>query len=193
MSGLDIPPQGMVALYTYYFKAGLRVPVCELVLRVLEFYQIHITQLTPNAVGRIIGFEVLCRAEGRDPTIDTFRYFFQIQISGACYSFSTQAEAPELMYGFPDSIKGWKGRFFFIQRAAEGLKAEPVWKKPGKVKDPPPIAGEYDAVTVNMISPLVFNFKKLTERVLITACMSPVPSSPAFPLKKDGKSIHLPI
>lgn len=181
------PPNGIVALYVDYLRAGLRVPVCELVLRVLEYYKIHITQLTPNAVGRIIGFEVLCRAEGKDPTIETFRYFFQIQISGDWYSFSTRAEAPELMYGFPDSIKGWKGRFIFIQSAAAGFKTELMWKKPGKVKDPPPLAGEYDGVTVNVISPLVFYFKKLSERVLIAACMSPVPASPAFPLKKGRK------
>lgn len=59
------------------------------------------------------------------------------------------------------------------------------------MKDLPPGPGEYDAVSVAKISPLVLNFKKLTERVLIAACMSPVPSSPAYPLKKDGKSIAL--
>lgn len=151
------PPQDMVALYTDYFKAGLRVPVCELLQRVLDFYKIHITQLTPNAVGRIIGFKVLCQAEERDLTIGTFRYFFQMKISGDWYNFSIPAEAAELMYVFLDSIKGWKGRYFFIQRSAVRLKKGP-WKKPGKVKDPPPVAEEYDAVTVNIISPLVFNF-----------------------------------
>lgn len=84
-------------MYVDNFKAGLRVPVCELLPRVLDYYGIHITQLTPNAVGRIIGFEVLCRAEERDPYIEVFRYFFQIQISWDWYSFSTRAEAPELM------------------------------------------------------------------------------------------------
>lgn len=57
------------------------------------------------------------------------------------------------------------------------------------MKDPPPGPGEYDAPSVVRISPLVFNFRKLTERVLIVACMSPVPSSPAYPLKKDDTSI----
>lgn len=63
------------------------------------------------------------------------------------------------------------------------------WRETEKVKDPPPGPREYDAPSVAPISPLVFNLKKFTERVLIAAYISPVPSSPPYPLKKDGKSI----
>lgn len=70
------PPKDMVAVYVDYFKVGLRVPVCELLPRVLEYYGVHIIQLTLNAIGRIIGFEILCLAEDRDPSINLFRYYF---------------------------------------------------------------------------------------------------------------------
>lgn len=73
------PPKDMVAVYIDYFRVGLRVLVCELVPRVLEYYGVHITQLTPNAIGKIIRFEILCRAEERDPSIEVFRYFFQMK------------------------------------------------------------------------------------------------------------------
>lgn len=66
-------------------------------------------------------------------------------------------------------------------------------ERTGKVKDLPPRTGEYDATSVKQIIPLIFNARKLIERVLITACMSTVPASPAFPLKKDGKNIVLPV
>lgn len=59
------------------------------------------------------------------------------------------------------------------------------------MKDPPPRPGEYDAANIVKIGLRVFNFKKLTKRVLIAACMNLVPSFPAYPLKKDGKSILL--
>lgn len=59
----------------------------------------------------------------------------------------------------------------------------------GKVKDPLPGLREYDALSVTKFSPLVFNFRKLLERMLITACMSPVPSSLAYLLKKYDRSI----
>lgn len=58
-------------------------------------------------------------------------------------------------------------------------------------KGPAPRARANDATSVGHISPIVFNYKKLTEWVLIAACMSPVSVSPAYPLKKDDKSkIH---
>lgn len=70
-----------------------------------------------------------------------------------------------------------------------GITGELKWRETGRVKDPPLRLGEYDTTSVGQISPLIFNLRKLTERVLIAACMSPVPTSSAFPLKKDGKSI----
>lgn len=179
------PPKDMVAVYVDYFKTGLWMLVCELVPRVLEYYWIHLTQLKPNVIGRIIGFEILCRAEGRDPTIDVFRYFFQMKVSGDWFSFSTLAGVLELMYGFSDSIKGWKRRFFFLKKTVLGISGEVKWRETGEVKDSPPGPGEYDAMSVSQGSPLIFNYRKLTERTLIAACMSLVPVSPAFPLKKD--------
>lgn len=68
-----------------------------------------------------------------------------------------------------------------------GITGELKRREAKKVKDPPPGPREYDAPSVVQISPLIFNFKKLMERVVIAVCMSPVPAFPAFPLKKDGK------
>lgn len=86
-------------------------------------------------------------------------------------------------------IKGWKSSFFFIKKSVLGIEGELNWRGMGKVKYPPSGIGEYNAVSVVMINPLVFNFRKLSKRVLIMACMSLLPSSPAYPLKKDDKSI----
>lgn len=56
------------------------------------------------------------------------------------------------------------------------------------MKDSPPEPGEFDTTSVSQVSPLIFNYRKHTERVLIVAYMSLVPASPTFPLKKDGIS-----
>lgn len=37
------PPKDMVAVYIDYSKVGLRVPVCELLPRLLDYYRVHIT------------------------------------------------------------------------------------------------------------------------------------------------------
>lgn len=81
------------------------------------------------------------------------------------------------MCRFLDSMKGWKGRFFFIKKSVLSIEGELNWRGMGKVKDHPPGQGEYDAVSVVRISPLVFNFRKPSKRVLIAECMIPVPSS----------------
>lgn len=75
-----------------------------------------------------------------------------------------------------------------MNKIVQGITGELKWRERGKVNDPQPGPGEYDATSVGQINPLIFNFRKLIERVLITACMSPMPASSAFPLKKDGKS-----
>lgn len=92
-----------------------------------------------------------------------------------------------MMYGFPDSIKGWKGQFFFMKKTMLRIEGELEWRVTGKVKYPPRGSGEYNTISVRWISPLIFNARKLTKRVLIVTCMSPVPASLAFPLKKTAK------
>lgn len=75
-----VPPKGWVGLYLYYFKEGFCIPVSTFLVEVLKHYKIHVSQLTPNAVSHIIGFEVLYRSQGRACTIGLFRYFCQMKL-----------------------------------------------------------------------------------------------------------------
>lgn len=59
-----------------------------------------------------------------------------------------------------------------MKKTVLGLTGKLKWRESGKVKGLPPGPREYDATSVRQISPLVFNFGKLTERVLIAVCMS---------------------
>lgn len=75
------PPKGWVGLYLDYFKEGFRIPVSTFLVEMLKHYKIHVSQLNPNTVSHIIGFEVLCRSQGRACTVGLFRYFFQMKLS----------------------------------------------------------------------------------------------------------------
>lgn len=75
------PPKGWVEVYESDFKEGFRIPVSAFLVEVLGYYQIHLSQLTLNAVSHIIGFEVLCRSQGRACTVGLFRYFFQMKLT----------------------------------------------------------------------------------------------------------------
>lgn len=87
--------KGWVGLYLDYFKEGLRIPVSPFLVEIVRYYKIHVSQLTPNAVSHIIGFEVLCLSQGRACTVGLFRYFFQIKLFQDWYSSSTLAKRPD--------------------------------------------------------------------------------------------------
>lgn len=53
------PPKGWVGLYLDYFKEDFHIPVSPFLVEIVSYYKIHVSQLTPNAVSHIIGFEVL--------------------------------------------------------------------------------------------------------------------------------------
>lgn len=172
----------------YYFKEGFRIPVSPFVLEVLGYYKIHVSQLTPNAVGRIIGFEVLCRSQGRACTVGLFRYFFQMKLSQDWYSFSTRAGRPELLVGFPESIKGWKEKFFFVKTTLIGeVGASMRWRGSTKVTDHKPAASEYDEGSIGRVSSLMLDIRDLKEPVLQAAALSPFPIERAGQLTDKGQ------
>lgn len=58
-----VPLKRWVGLHVDYFKEGFRFPVSSFLVEVIKYYKIHVSQLTPNVVRHIIGFEVLCRSQ----------------------------------------------------------------------------------------------------------------------------------
>lgn len=74
-----MPQKGWVDLD--YFKEGFRIPVSAFVIEVTRHYKIHLSQLTPNVVGHIVRFEVLCQSQERACMVGLFRYYFQMKLS----------------------------------------------------------------------------------------------------------------
>lgn len=76
MERVRVPSKGWVGIYVDYFREGFRIPVSTFLVKVLKYYRIHLSQLMPNAMSHIIGFEVLSRSQGRAYTVRLFMYFF---------------------------------------------------------------------------------------------------------------------
>lgn len=92
------------------------------------------------------------------------------------YSCSTRPKRSELMVGFRNSIKGWKGKCFFVKSA--GLEEWAVgmrWRESIKMIDHIPTATEYDEGSVRRISSLMLDVWELQESVLYAAALSPAP------------------
>nr|XP_027094937.1 uncharacterized protein LOC113714993 [Coffea arabica] len=136
------PPPGFVAIYRDQLMAGLRLPIPNFLFFILTFWGIRITQVIPNAVRSIIGFFILCRALEIPFSLDLFRAFFQMKVSGKVpgwfyFARRSGAKTPtrELFTGAPSSIKDWKPQFFFVRN----LGFPPLtWRAETQVSDPLP-------------------------------------------------------
>ncbi|CAI9275930.1 unnamed protein product [Lactuca saligna] len=66
------PPEGKVSILIALFEAGLRLPTIDFFNLIIHECGFFVRDLTPIAINKIMGFELLCRALGRLPTVPAF-------------------------------------------------------------------------------------------------------------------------
>lgn len=92
------------------------------------------------------------------------------------------------MVRFQNSIKGWKGKFFFVKSAGLGEWAAGMrWRESVKMADHIPAVTEYDDGSVRRISSLMLDVRELQESVLYASTLSLVPIEQAGQLMYQGK------
>ena len=136
------PPFEVVAIYRDQLIAGLRLPIPQFLYQILTFWGIRITQLVPNAIRSILGFFIMCRVLEIPYSLDLFRSFFQMKLSGPVHGWfyfarRSGGELPtrELFTHTPSSIKGWKAQFFYVKNTG----FPPLtWREETQVSDPIP-------------------------------------------------------
>ncbi|KAJ0868487.1 hypothetical protein HanRHA438_Chr12g0575151 [Helianthus annuus] len=116
-TGADAPA-GYVTMWADFFgDCNLRLPLTVFVVEVLEWYKVHISQLSPFGMIRIRNFEFTFRALGIEPTVGDFRRFYQMTVSLGFFSFRQREGSPKLMTP-PKGMTMWKKKFFYIKAAA---------------------------------------------------------------------------
>ncbi|KAJ0557073.1 hypothetical protein HanIR_Chr07g0321001 [Helianthus annuus] len=116
-TGADAPT-GYVTMWADFFgDCNLRLPLTVFVVEVLEWYKVHISQLSPFGMIRIRNFEFTFRALGIEPTVGDFRRFYQMTVSLGFFSFRQREGSPKLMTP-PKGMTKWKMKFFYIKAAA---------------------------------------------------------------------------
>ncbi|CAH1446763.1 unnamed protein product [Lactuca virosa] len=89
-SVLDSPP-GKVGFYLRHLMCGLLLPPSRFFLEVLCYYKVHLVQLFPNAVSKIVTFEVFfCVAHEIPLDVSLFCYFYRLKKCGDWFSFSSR-------------------------------------------------------------------------------------------------------
>ncbi|GKV39076.1 hypothetical protein SLEP1_g46895 [Rubroshorea leprosula] len=106
------PRDHWMPVYSHYLYAGLKFPIPELLVGLLLYYNIGLTQLVPNAM----------RGGSRR---DKGWYYFTPRVA--------KKESRILFTAGPSSIKGWKEKFFFVDDTEWGkgdaeVRALASWK-----------------------------------------------------------------
>jgi hypothetical protein len=121
------PKNNEVVVFKSFFRAGLRLPLNEMIGEVLKIFEIYLHQLTPNAIVRLSVFIWALRSQGMSPDAEAFcqvhelHYQTKARADGlheffGCYNFAYRKDtkAPILSYRTKWPT-GWKGEWFYIK------------------------------------------------------------------------------
>jgi hypothetical protein len=105
------PKEDEVVVFKSFLRAGLWFPLNEMVGEVLKNFEIHLHQLTPNAIVRLSVFIWALRSQGMSPDVEAFcrvdelHYQTKARADGlhknfGCYNFAywKDTKAPVLSY-----------------------------------------------------------------------------------------------
>ncbi|KAJ0452961.1 hypothetical protein HanHA300_Chr15g0584971 [Helianthus annuus] len=107
--------QGKFPLYTRVCNfANYRVPFSRFLIRVLQFFRVHISQVNPFGLGRVNHFEISCRALDQKPDLNVFRYFYEFITAGDWYTFAHRKGIPPPSSDERSSLKNWKDNFLWL-------------------------------------------------------------------------------
>ena len=127
---------GRSVFFLPFAMAGLVPPFSSFFMDVLEFYDLHMAHLTPNAVMTLAIFAHLCEMFiGVRPSLRLFRWFFTVQpvsppsVVGGCYF---QPRGPVLNRYIPCVLRkkwdDWKSDWFYTPsptKRASDFRASP--------------------------------------------------------------------
>ena len=106
----------MVCFFEVAFDNGLRFPLHPFIKRVLQYFNVCPSQLSPNFWGILIGLLVFFRDKGLGvPSIALFLNLFSVKESAEGFLYlSKRASAPLIISYLPSSHRLWKERYFFV-------------------------------------------------------------------------------
>jgi hypothetical protein len=116
-----------VVVFKSFFRAGLQLPLNEMIGEVLNFFEIYLHQLTPNAIVRLSVFIWALRSKGMSPDAEAFcrvhelHYQTKARADGlhenfGWYNFAYRKDtkAPVLSYRIKWPTD-WKSEWFYIK------------------------------------------------------------------------------
>ncbi|MFS8011150.1 hypothetical protein Hanom_Chr14g01305511 [Helianthus anomalus] len=119
--------QGKFLFYTRVCNfANYRIPFSVFLIRVLQFFRVHIFQVNPFGLSRVNHFLISCRAQGQRPDLNVFQYFYEFISAGDWYTFAHRKGVPHISRDERSSLKNWKDHFFWLDDRC--LPEDMVWR-----------------------------------------------------------------
>ncbi|CAI9301178.1 unnamed protein product [Lactuca saligna] len=112
------PRLGCVGVYSIFFKSGLQLLSIPLFGIILDYYKVHIAQITTTDFLKIMCFMLLCRALDIPPSLSFFRYLYVPIFTKDWVYFSLRCGGISICNGLPSFITKWKEEFFFVYASA---------------------------------------------------------------------------
>jgi hypothetical protein len=121
------PKDDEVVVFKSFFRAGLRLPLNEMIGEVLKNFEIYLHQLTPNAIVRLSVFIWALRSQGMSPDAEAFcrvhelHYQTKARADGlhenfGCYNFAYRKYTKALVLSYRTKWPiGWKGEWFYTK------------------------------------------------------------------------------
>ncbi|GKE87062.1 hypothetical protein Tco_1564537, partial [Tanacetum coccineum] len=170
----DLNPHKMIGLYHHFFHLfGVRVPFSKFLLNVIKFFKVHISQIVPLGLNRVVNFEIFCRALHITPRVVLFRVFYTLCKQGDWFSFSRRRGAPQCFYEHWTGLKEWKEHFFLIDRRAIPM-AMPWRHRLSCVKFPVPCKEDYYDKDVKRLSKSPMILRRPPQEFLVVLGLSNV-------------------
>ena len=109
------PPIGWICLYEEHLKACLRFSLHPFIPMLLNEYRVPLAQIVPNGIRILIKFFIIYVEHGIEPTIELFRFCFQLRKAAQCLGYKTFHARSNLKIITPDNNAGWRPRYLFAQ------------------------------------------------------------------------------